>query len=337
ERIHFSLKNLDRVHPCRLAVYKVISSKTFDNTIMGCIVLNTIVMALTIFPEPLDGWNNCQEAGNTIFAAIFAVEAVLKLIAIRLHYFLDPWNRFDFVCVLASFVGARGTGSVTSVIRILRIARLFRLLRFLKELNRLFRCLFRSIPKLCNVLMVLSLVLVLFSILGMSLFGTAKLHETFNEHGNFRTFLRGFVTLLRASTGEAWNEIMHDLAKDERDWFRQANHFRVRAQLIKDANVQTAREGPESRGQKMQVEPDKQDARVVGADVGALLFQLQAWVRTLEDQAPNAALTQRGSPIAKTAITAHQDFIKKRRENPESNISAPSFHGLSAILHVFEN
>jgi len=224
ERIHFSLKNLDRVHPCRLAVYKVISSKTFDNTIMGCIVLNTIVMALTIFPEPLDGWNNCQEAGNTIFAAIFAVEAVLKLIAIRLHYFLDPWNRFDFVCVLASFVGiASGAGSVTSVIRILRIARLFRLLRFLKELNRLFRCLFRSIPKLCNVLMVLSLVLVLFSILGMSLFGTAKLHETFNEHGNFRTFLRGFVTLLRASTGEAWNEIMHDLAKDERDWFRQGS------------------------------------------------------------------------------------------------------------------
>jgi hypothetical protein len=95
------------------------------------------------------------------------------------------------------------------------------LLRFLKELNRLFVCLFRSIPKLMNVMMILILFLVLFSILGTSLFGTSKFGETFNTHGNFRTFLRGFVTLLRASTGEAWNEIMHDLAKTETDWFRE--------------------------------------------------------------------------------------------------------------------
>merc|ERR1719512_1404 len=68
--------------------------------------------------------------------------------------------------------------------------------------------------------MILCLFLVLFSILGMSLFGPAKLGETLNEHGNFQTFWRGFVTLFRASTGEAWNEVMHDLTLKEGDYFK---------------------------------------------------------------------------------------------------------------------
>jgi len=57
--------------------------------------------------------------------------------------------------------------------------------------------------------------------LGMSLFGTAKCPEdgTIGVHANFRSFGRSFWTLFRASTGEAWNEIMHDLTMTEQDYF----------------------------------------------------------------------------------------------------------------------
>jgi len=78
-----------------------------------------------------------------------------------------------------------------------------------------------SLPKLANVMAILLLVLILYGILGVSLFSTAKKPEdgTLNYHGNFDDFWKAFITLFRSSTGEAWNEIMHDLRKSERDWY----------------------------------------------------------------------------------------------------------------------
>merc|ERR1719382_260404 len=68
------------------------------------------------------------------------------------------------------------------------------------------------------------LFLVLFSILGVSLFSTiSQESDTHDGHGNFEHFINGFITLFRASTGEAWNEIMHDLEKHEGDWFREGS------------------------------------------------------------------------------------------------------------------
>jgi hypothetical protein len=54
----------------------------------------------------------------------------------------------------------------------------------------------------------------------VSLFGAVSTGlDTHDQNGNFRNFFWAFTTLFRSSTGEAWNEIMHDLAKDELDYF----------------------------------------------------------------------------------------------------------------------
>jgi hypothetical protein len=224
----FDLTHLHQLPAFQRKVYDMVANPNFDRFIMSCIVANTCIMAATVFPEPVAWWSDAQRVFNYIFAVIFTCEMVLKLVALRSNYWNDLWNRFDFVCVWATLLGIilkvaanLDLGAVTSVVRIMRIARLFRLLRFLKGLNRLFKCLWMSIPKLGNVATIAVLILVLFSILGMNLFGTAKFANdgTMNEHANFQTFFRAFVTLCRASTGEAWNEIMHDLAKDERAFF----------------------------------------------------------------------------------------------------------------------
>jgi len=233
----FPLYNLHELPEIRRKVYDFVSNKHFERTIMSCIVINTLLMAVVVFPE-LEGqaWWDGQNLGlkallGNIFAFIFTVECVLKLFALRSFYWKDTWNIFDFSCVTATIVGMvlawANTGiniaSLASVIRIFRIARLFRLLRFkpLRPLNKLFMSLAISLVKLANVGVVMMLFLVLFSILGVSLFSTVKAGDTLNEHGNFRHFPNAFVTLFRASTGEAWNNIMHDLAKNEADWFRQ--------------------------------------------------------------------------------------------------------------------
>eukprot|EP00418_Pyrodinium_bahamense_P092481 CAMPEP_0179026606 /NCGR_PEP_ID=MMETSP0796-20121207/8601_1 /TAXON_ID=73915 /ORGANISM="Pyrodinium bahamense, Strain pbaha01" /LENGTH=1928 /DNA_ID=CAMNT_0020722691 /DNA_START=29 /DNA_END=5815 /DNA_ORIENTATION=- len=113
--------------------------------------------------------------------------------------------------------------AVTGVVRIFRIARLFRIMRSFKEVNKIFMALILSLPKLANVGAILLLVLTLYGILGVQLFGTAKKPDdgTLDSHGNFDNFWKAFITLFRASTGEAWNELMHDLAKDERTFYRE--------------------------------------------------------------------------------------------------------------------
>jgi hypothetical protein len=42
---------------------------------------------------------------NYIFAFIFTVEAVIKIIALSKTYFLDGWNVFDFVIVVGTLLG----------------------------------------------------------------------------------------------------------------------------------------------------------------------------------------------------------------------------------------
>lgn len=42
---------------------------------------------------------------NLVFTAIFTLEAFVRIIALRLHYFTQPWNIFDFTIVILSIIG----------------------------------------------------------------------------------------------------------------------------------------------------------------------------------------------------------------------------------------
>lgn len=42
---------------------------------------------------------------NMIFIAIFSSECLMKIFALRYHYFVEPWNLFDFVVVILSILG----------------------------------------------------------------------------------------------------------------------------------------------------------------------------------------------------------------------------------------
>lgn len=225
----WSLTQLSRLPPFRRRIFNLVAADRFEHFIMGCICTNALVMAMKTFPEIATWWGTLLLYASYVFAAIFTCEMLLKMYALRLAYFKENWNIFDSFCVVATLAGFIlkafsdvNVGSITSMVRIVRIARMFRLLRLksLQGLKKIFAALILSIPKLMNVFMILALFLILYSILGVNLFSTAKTNgETLNHHGNFINFEWAFVTLFRATTGEAWNEIMHDLARDEADFF----------------------------------------------------------------------------------------------------------------------
>ena len=73
----------------------------FDYSIMLCIVLNMLQMAIAYEGSSLT-YDFVLQIFNYIFTSVFIIEAVLKLIAFRLSYFKSNWNRFDFMVVLSS-------------------------------------------------------------------------------------------------------------------------------------------------------------------------------------------------------------------------------------------
>jgi hypothetical protein len=188
---------------------------------MVCIVLNTCVMGIKSAPPLRFMGDTTTGIINYVFAGIFFVEAAMKLYVLRRCYFRDGWNKFDFVCVLATLFGILldevfkvPLGAATNAIRLFRIARLFRLLRFAKGLNQIFVALILTIPKLFNVGVILIILLGLFSVMGMHMFGKTHALGPHDAHANFRTLMRSVLTLFRCMTGEGWNELMHSLAKD---------------------------------------------------------------------------------------------------------------------------
>jgi hypothetical protein len=71
---------------------------------VATIAINTIFLCIDYNGSPAL-LSKIIQIGNIIFISIFALEALLKLIGFGLrYYFLDTWNRFDFLIVILSII-----------------------------------------------------------------------------------------------------------------------------------------------------------------------------------------------------------------------------------------
>ena len=119
---------------------------------------------------------------NYLFAAIFTVEAGLKIFVFRSEYFKNKWNNFDFLIVIGTYFGIIVTattdsnvGAAALLIRSFRLLRIVRLLKRAKSLRVIFNTLIVTIPSLANVGGLLLLLLFIYAILGVQLFAKVKL------------------------------------------------------------------------------------------------------------------------------------------------------------------
>ena len=160
---------------------------------------------------------------NYGFAILFALEALLKLIAFGCRtYFRDGGNIFDMIIVITSIVSsvislcfAYDFGASTTFIRALRISRVLKFVQKAKQMRIILDTFTFVLPALTNIGGLLVLFLYIFSILGVFLFAEVKLQWYLDVHANFQSFGNAFLTLLRCATGEAWNSIMVDTMRQD--------------------------------------------------------------------------------------------------------------------------
>lgn len=156
---------------------KMVEHSAFDTFIMGCIIANTIVLMIKWYGMSESVVNLIQNV-NYGFMAIFTLEAIFKLIALRKNYFRVGWNIFDFSVVVGTliilvigFLDLGEFGIQSTILRSLRIGRVLRILRKFKKLQIIFNTLIEALTPMASLGMLLLLLMFMYAIIGMSQFG----------------------------------------------------------------------------------------------------------------------------------------------------------------------
>ena len=196
--------------PARRACYNISTSHTTELFIGGAIVVNTLLLMLEHFPMD-EGFADILNILNTIFLLIFTVECVIKMVGlgVKSYFTVSVWNRLDFSIVAISWVSMAAEGlSAFSGGRALRVFRLLLLLKNTESLRTLLRTLVLSLPPAMNITLLLMLVLFVFGIIGMHLFGGLPLgnplEDTINPYDNFDTLPTAVRVLFQIATGQDW-------------------------------------------------------------------------------------------------------------------------------------
>ncbi|XP_027516352.1 sodium channel protein type 5 subunit alpha-like, partial [Corapipo altera] len=80
-------------------LFDIVMHKAFDIIIVIFICLNMVVMM-----ADQEGTKEVLNKINYFFVAVFTAECVIKMLALRQHYFKSGWNLFDFIVVVLSIV-----------------------------------------------------------------------------------------------------------------------------------------------------------------------------------------------------------------------------------------
>ena len=123
-------------NPIRKLFFIIVQNNYFDYGITGCIILNTITMSIKFHRMPKE-MDFTLEITNYIFAFIFLLEAVFKILGQGRMYFYSAWNKFDLGIVIATTLGIGlqffnigfDFSTTATVVRAFRIMRIFKLVR----------------------------------------------------------------------------------------------------------------------------------------------------------------------------------------------------------------
>ncbi|KAM6307327.1 sodium channel protein type 2 subunit alpha-like isoform 9-T9 [Aegotheles albertisi] len=195
----------------------IVMDPLVDLAVTICIILNTLFMAMEHYPMT-NNFSNVLKIGNQVFTGIFAAEMVLKIIAMHpFYYFQVGWNIFDSFIVILSVVELfLSNVDGLSVLRSFRLLRVFKLAKSWPTLNMLIKIIGNSVGALGNLTLVLAIIVFIFAVVGMQLFGknykecVCKISSDCElPRWHMHDFFHSFLIVFRVLCGE-WIETMWD-------------------------------------------------------------------------------------------------------------------------------
>lgn len=174
----------------------------FDAAIVVIIIFNAVLLGLETSADIDRVFGGWIDIGHYVTLAIFIVEALLKMTAASPRvagYFRDGWNVFDFLVIVFALVPA--TGQFAMIARLVRLLRVLRLVSTIRDLRLIVTALVRSIPSVGHVMLLMSIVVYIYAIIGFHLFGE-------HDPENWRDLGISLLTLFNIVTLEGWTDVM---------------------------------------------------------------------------------------------------------------------------------
>ena len=192
-----------------------INSRYVSYLIMGAVLVNTGALSYDhygITPNE----TNLLDQMNTFFTYFFFVALVLNIIGNGIKLFIrDFMNYIDTVVVALSMIelflitasgGAVNAFRAIRIFRIFRVVRVVRIFRYMNSLSRIIGALGHSVSNLLYLFLILMLFQLIFTLLGMQVFGGAFDFSQGLPYGNYDTFHWAFVTTFQILSTENWND-----------------------------------------------------------------------------------------------------------------------------------
>ena len=180
----------------------LVNSNWFEYFIIAVIIINGVLLGLETSAVVARDYGRWLELGNQIALGIFIMEALLKMMALwprMLGYFRDGWNVFDFMVIVFALIPA--TGQFAMIARLARLLRVVRLISAIRDLRLIVAALVRSIPSVGHVIMLMSIVVYIYAIMGFHLF-----HSHDPEH--WGSLAISLLTLFNIITLDGWTGVM---------------------------------------------------------------------------------------------------------------------------------
>ena len=178
------------------------ANRLFEYTAVLIIIVSALLIGVGTY-APEGGWSTFiyyADIGITVF---FIVEIVIRFLAEenKKQFFKDPWNLFDSGIVLLSIVPIPDN-EMAKVARLIRVFRILRMISLIPELKVLLRSLFRALPPLGYVAMLMFIIFYIYAAFGAIFFAEIEPQLW----GNISVSL---LTLFRVMTFEDWTDVMY--------------------------------------------------------------------------------------------------------------------------------
>ncbi|KAG0244946.1 calcium channel protein [Actinomortierella wolfii] len=152
-----------------------------------------------------------------IFLGVYAGEIVIKISGYGFRKWRHSrWNLYDMVITVLAiatliprFIGHALWTSRLEKFLLITIS--FRLAQRIDALQVLFRALVISMRSIINITGVFMVVMFVYAIMFRELFGMTRLGPSTTPLANFETFGSTMLMLIRMTTGENWDFVMHDM------------------------------------------------------------------------------------------------------------------------------
>ncbi|XP_073767393.1 voltage-dependent L-type calcium channel subunit alpha-1D isoform X6 [Danio rerio] len=202
---------------CRRKCRAVVKSTVFYWLVILLVFLNTLTISSEHYNQP-DWLTEVQDVANKVLLALFTCEMLIKMYSLGLQaYFVSLFNRFDCFVVCGGIVETIlveleiMSPLGISVFRCVRLLRIFKVTRHWASLSNLVASLLNSMKSIASLLLLLFLFIIIFSLLGMQLFGGKfNFDETVTKRSTFDNFPQALLTVFQILTGEDWNTVMYD-------------------------------------------------------------------------------------------------------------------------------